>query len=651
MDVNLTRRRFLIGAAPTAAIATTIPVWALAESSESFEQKIAGFKPIHDFSFGTAKAPRGKRAIRSIRDLATVFEPYQHGTKTVVINQEAQRYVPFDADEAFVFTPDALELTGTIAIPPDTPGTTEAVIVDALNRSRTAKIAGADRLLPGQVVSLGRDQPQNAYRTYSMMIGSKGAPAPGATATLSIDLDSPITAQSNVTLTATAAPGDGVAEMVRALVAMINAQRLLMQLGITAVTMPGSPEVYLLNVPALDSPNGPAFGPTARGSTSYARPKPSAAGVGHEYRQMITLCLILAIDGDSVTFSQPLIAPKGATLIASPARLLMREDRGTSSRARITFADTRGITIGQLASFYDNTPDHRHVIAKTDKTVTFDAATPLKIGVFAAFHPVIAATTSAANEDEEDQLLIDRAPEAIRPGHRILLRKELNQAPELQVKAVDRTSIPNIITMTGRRRVGAGTEVLFYPQIRSAQIWSKFNIMPEADHQTVAMELICRAPDAGAIGAWPAFWLFTDGDDPHPGPVKMKASEIDMVEIFNYWSNPSYNCYRPGIPSNSDRVTYTDPRFKDYLPGNDAGSRDRAIQLIWTPDTASFYLDGTLMATCNMTWKTFKRAQIGINLAIGSFHQGFVANGFFPLDFAQFPMRFRIKRLRVLGSV
>jgi hypothetical protein len=72
--------------------------------------------------------------------------------------------------------------------------------------------------------------------------------------------------------------------------------------------------------------------------------------------------------------------------------------------------------------------------------------------------------------------------------------------------------------------------------------------------------------------------------------------------------------------------------------------------LVWSPTKAYVYLDGTLVFAKNYIWNSYKRAQIAANLAIGSLGTSFTGSGFFPIDLSRFPLKYRLKRLRVLTA-
>jgi hypothetical protein len=161
------------------------------------------------------------------------------------------------------------------------------------------------------------------------------------------------------------------------------------------------------------------------------------------------------------------------------------------------------------------------------------------------------------------------------------------------------------------------------------------------------MELDCEVPNASVV-AWPAFWLFSDYAQPTLLPVPEESfSEIDMMEVFNYWNNTSVNSFRPGSVGKSVDI-YRHPAYNgEYLEANNTGDVSRKIQVIWSDSKVYFYMDNILILAQTFRYDQSHLAQIGINLAMGSTSAAFNSNGFFPLDFSQFPVKFKIKRLRI----
>lgn len=91
---------------------------------------------------------------------------------------------------------------------------------------------------------------------------------------------------------------------------------------------------------------------------------------------------------------------------------------------------------------------------------------------------------------------------------------------------------------------------------------------------------------------------------------------------------------------------YTHPNWSNgSLTGNNFGSIDRRLSCVMTSTKAFFYLDNVLIRASYATWNKYKRGQVGIDLAVGSAKTSFNANGFYPVDVSQFPMKFRVKTM------
>jgi len=89
---------------------------------------------------------------------------------------------------------------------------------------------------------------------------------------------------------------------------------------------------------------------------------------------------------------------------------------------------------------------------------------------------------------------------------------------------------------------------------------------------------------------------------------------------------------------------YTHPGWANgSLAGNNFGAFERRLSCIMTSTKVFFYLDNVLIRAVYATWNRYKRAQVGLDLAVGSAKTNFNSNGFYPTDVSQFPMKFRIK--------
>lgn len=90
--------------------------------------------------------------------------------------------------------------------------------------------------------------------------------------------------------------------------------------------------------------------------------------------------------------------------------------------------------------------------------------------------------------------------------------------------------------------------------------------------------------------------------------------------------------------------------FGSSLLGNNFGAMPRRASCIMTSTKAFFYLDGELIRATHVTLTKKRRAQIAVNLAVGSSSTSFNSNGFYPPDVSQFPIKYRIKELGLYAS-
>lgn len=81
------------------------------------------------------------------------------------------------------------------------------------------------------------------------------------------------------------------------------------------------------------------------------------------------------------------------------------------------------------------------------------------------------------------------------------------------------------------------------------------------------------------------------------------------------------------------------------LLGNNFGTKEHEIAFVMTKNRAYFYLDNLLIRCTAFSWNTYKRGQFAANLCVGSTSTSFNSNGMSPVDFSQFPMKYKIRSM------
>jgi hypothetical protein len=219
--------------------------------------------------------------------------------------------------------------------------------------------------------------------------------------------------------------------------------------------------------------------------------------------------------------------------------------------------------------------------------------------------------------------------------------------------------------------VAQGGLVWFIPAIESAQIWSQ-DAWAAGLYGTsaVALELECKMPGKGdnvlgwsdasaqdtdeAFGAWPAFWLYSSTA---PSGVQRDSSEIDIIEMWNHSTLDMriFTGFQHGGALETrifnDSSTYGASWWDTYNYLNTGVQFPLAyhkIQLVWTKDRLFRYIDGVLVSCYLYQWTSLAKAQIGINLAVGSAAYYYSNLFLLPLHDDNFDyMDLRIKHLKV----
>lgn len=610
----------------------------------SFDAAVENYTPLADYSFGTGAAPRGATRIPDADSLASFFNHWAANLRspTATINTENQRYMPFSSKENFVFAEDALELTATL---PRGGGLGSVVVTANAAGSRTLAVSDASAIFVGQVVSFGERQLANQHVTLGC--GIRGKLADGDSVTLSFDLSA--IGREAITVSETASATSTHRALAQILVDRVNADARLSALGIAAVKgiSPGS---YWITYPRLDNPGGPPFGRAANGSMQWLILSASRNGsVTHERKASVFLTWVTGREGNNITLNHPVTAQAGQRLHLMPSKMMERSDAYQGISATIPLVDTERLEIGQAVTFGYNDRQYRPIVSKTVDSITVNDGVSVTEGLFVTSQPIWLAKV-AAEVKNSNIMTFESIPAGVSVGQQVI-RQDTNPNNNVKVIAIDRTSSPQTVTLTGRITIPADGTALFHPPIHSGQIWSKLGYTPgEFGRDWIALELECDLPDTADIGAWPAFWLFRDPHQPTGmATPKDSASEIDMTDLFVYWSNLSTNSHRPanGKPT-SEIYRNTAVHNGEYVVGNNMGLKTRKVQAIWSTDQVFYYIDGILVWARNFTYNRSARAQIAANLAVGTTSANFTANGFFPLDFSRFPMKFRLKRLRIL---
>lgn len=322
----------------------------------------------------------------------------------------------------------------------------------------------------------------------------------------------------------------------------------------------------------------------------------------------------------------------------------------------LTFADTVGVVDGCIiASSGSNViATGKRVISHDATTVTLDnfSTVTLANGSQVEFLPVYAASVNASTN----------SPTIVAPGG-----YSSGIAPGMfytnisggtfAIRRVQSLPDSTHITLDGNVSIGTGNLVMFQPPVTSGQIWSKESFQPGKTCNGIAFELTCKVPQSAASqtgatrGAWPAFWLYSQ-------PVNgssFDASEIDWFEFFNslsagsnaYTSNlhgglANYIRYQAsvGVASKWDSSGF-------FRPGTDWGAATHKFQGIWMQNKVYRYIDGALVINNDYIWSSQSQAQLGLDLACGSYISAFLGIFFYPRTTSQFPMKYVINEIKI----
>lgn len=622
---------------------STLPAY-----SKSFDEATYGFRNLEDFQFGTKKRLAGPVKITDVAELNKYFDywAYNLSGPTATINVEVQRYVDFTNAENFVFTDDALELRATL--PNGTPvGLSSTTISSAVTYSRTVTVADASNINIGQLLSFGPTQHTQMQRCHG--IGVRGTIAAGYTLGLRFSFNSAFN-QSAVQITVVLEAGDTIASAAQKLVDAVNADATLASYKITAAKLTGTSGGYLVTVPRLESGLS-QFGDAATGSYNWVGVTPSLTGTGlvHERKQDHFTTFVLDKSGNTLTLSHPVTAASGATIYVNPTKVLWISSPYVSGSATIAVPDVGGLQVGQGVQFayQDNNIRRIGSIDTVAKTINVGSTVYITDGTLMAAMPVWLANANVGSTGSTVTFNTSSFPAGVRVGQQVHAYN-INPNHNIKVTGISVNGATTTVTLSGNMAVTTGNPLVFHEPVQSAQIWSRFGITPGADgNSVVALELEVELPSAAALGAWPAFWIFTDPSSVTGQPAGGN-SEIDMLEQFNYFGNSSIGCYSP---SASTPLLYGYGGKTDRpMNGNDVGIGVRKIQVIFNNDTTMYYYDGVLMFVKAYKYRKDRRAQVAANLAVGVISTGMNSNGFFPIDMSQFPMAMKLRRMRVLAA-
>lgn len=617
--------------------------------SQTFDQATTGYSTIFDYDFGTDSAVAGATRIANVSDLSTYFQEYRNGEpRPATRNTESQRYVDFTTADGgnLVFTCDALELTATL--PNDLPaGVTQTTIASTVGNSETVEVADASAIAVGQVLSLGDKQLDNLNATWRG--GIYGTLTVGDSLTLTLTLDVTAADRRTVVLAQTAEAGSTKATLAQGFVDQINADSTLQAAGVRGLKLP-APGGYAVVFPAHGPAGATVFGYAAEGSLSWVRLTPAKTGtVNHETRATVFLTWVVAKSGNILTLNHRITAAAGQALFVLPSRMLERNDAYSGASATIALSDTTGLLRGQGVSFGFQDTNFWPITAVTATGITVGNAVYNLDGTPVVVQPVSMAKPSLSIANGS-VISFAEVPADVRVGQQVQ-RYGANANSNLKVTAIDRTSIPQTVTVDGTISLATTGYLLFHEPIQSVEIWTRTGYAPGVDNRTwIALEIEADFPDAADLAAWPAFWLFGDGTNTTGLPTPTGGgNEIDVTDSFNYWGNTNANCHQPAM-GNAANNLYVSPDWNGTCTrGNNLGRRTRKVQLIWTTDRYYAYIDGVLQLARGYVFNNSLRAQIAANLAVGSTSTTFNSNGFFPLDWSQFPIKYRVRRIRALA--
>lgn len=613
--------------------------------TDTFDQGVAHYNLVKDFVFGTGVVPApGQTHIDDLTDLAVNFQPRSNNAGGIRINKEWQFYPDTFNNTNHKIASDALELTATLD--PATYTVQTKNPTSNVTYNRTVPVASTSDIKVGQVVGLGSEQYDNIHRTR--LIRVSGVPASGDTTQIIFTPVGTPTPWGPVTIVATANGASTLATMASDMVSQINGNATLQAQKVTAYLLPESPGCYAVTYPKVPLDAVKDYGNEGKGSlvsVGLTLSKTGGAGItAYQVYQNVYQSYVVSKTSNSVTLNHPVTVTTSSVLTFSPT-FCYHCSVDSFNVATLPIADTTGIELLQTVqlSYQDN--NLRRITAKTANSITLSANVFAGASLLITVLPVHSAVTTAATAADSNIVTFAAVPAGVVPG--MEMYNFFASGPVERVKVISKTA--TTVTLDQNRSCSNGDTMIFYPPIDSGQIWSKFRFMPSDSlnpgRTMIAMSLKVDIPNAAALASWPAWWMFTDTSDPNPG-AGSGSSEIDIMDLFTYWNNDSTNRFNPA-QSGTITQLYAHPDYSGSLLGNNTGSKERTIGFIWKNDRLYYYLDGVLIRSVTMTWNQYKRAQFALNLAVGSMNTSFHSNGFYPIDFSQFPMKLRAKQWKV----
>lgn len=323
----------------------------------------------------------------------------------------------------------------------------------------------------------------------------------------------------------------------------------------------------------------------------------------------------------------------------------------------LTFADTSNVVDGMVvgSSGSSTIATGKRVISHDATTVTLDNFSTVTLPNNAAveFLPVYAVSANAST-NSATVVCPGGYPTGLIPG---MFYTNITGGT-FGIRRIQQLVDSTHILLDGTVSIGAGNAVLFQPPVTSGQIWTKETFQPGQTSTGVAFELTCTVPQSAASqngaqrGAWPAFWLYSK---PANGST-FDASEIDIFEFFNsltagsnaYTSNihgGAYNVtrYQRSVGSSSNK--WDSSGF--YRGGVDYGAAQHKFQCIWMQNRVYRFIDDQALVSNDYLWSSQSQAQLGLDLACGSYLSAFMGIFFYPRATAQFPMNYSVNEIKI----
>lgn len=323
-----------------------------------------------------------------------------------------------------------------------------------------------------------------------------------------------------------------------------------------------------------------------------------------------------------------------------------------AASATLTFADTTGINDGMMIASTGSSAilTGTYVASHTGTTVTLNGTVTLADTSPVQFLPCYVCP-SVSSGTAQTTLTFASVPTSISAG---MFYTNISNGTFGVVRVVSKTG--TTVTVDTPVSPTAGNLVFFQPPVTSGQMWSKAGYQPGKNGANIiAMELTCTIPTASAQGAWPAWWMYSRSSE----GLGFDASEIDMFEFF-YGTTSNSSAYTSNIHggfyndsggfykrNSSGAGTNQWDSFGFFRPLIDFSLTQHKYQLIWTKDKVYRYVDNVLYISNKFLWSSNCTAQIGFDLACGSFLTPFLTTNFYPQTTGQFPFTFKLNEMKI----